>query len=75
MCSDLGSGSRCCAFYSATGFIFTVSGRTGPVGGYAEEGDDSVDCHKVESRLSHLHMTLMRHDSMAIYVMIQSPID
>ena len=25
MCSDLGSGSRCCAFYSATGFIFTVS--------------------------------------------------
>ena len=24
MCSDLGSGSRCCAFYSATGFIFTV---------------------------------------------------
>jgi hypothetical protein len=25
MCSDLGEGSRCCAFYSATGFIFTVS--------------------------------------------------
>ncbi|GKY98528.1 hypothetical protein MPSEU_000809900 [Mayamaea pseudoterrestris] len=24
MCSDLGSGSRCCAFYSATGFIFTL---------------------------------------------------
>jgi hypothetical protein len=26
MCSDLGSGSRCCAMYSATGIIFTVSG-------------------------------------------------
>jgi hypothetical protein len=25
MCSDLGSGSRCCALYSATGIIFTVS--------------------------------------------------
>jgi hypothetical protein len=25
MCNDLGSGSRCCAFYSATGCIFTVS--------------------------------------------------
>mmetsp|Transcript_12862 Transcript_12862/g.24432 ORF Transcript_12862/g.24432 Transcript_12862/m.24432 type:complete len:102 (-) Transcript_12862:133-438(-) len=24
MCSDVGSGSRCCAFYSVTGFIFTL---------------------------------------------------
>ena len=24
MCSDLEEGSRCCAFYSATGFVFTV---------------------------------------------------
>ena len=25
MCNDVGEGSRCCAFYSVTGFIFTVS--------------------------------------------------
>ncbi len=25
MCNDLGEGSRCCAFYSFTGFLFTVS--------------------------------------------------
>ena len=24
MCSDLGEGSRCCAFYSAVGTLFTV---------------------------------------------------
>ena len=24
MCNDVGEGSRCCAFYSVTGFIFTV---------------------------------------------------
>ncbi|EEC51020.1 predicted protein [Phaeodactylum tricornutum CCAP 1055/1] len=26
MCNDLGEGSRCCAFYSAVGFIFTTAG-------------------------------------------------
>ena len=25
MCSDLGGTSKCCAFYSVVGFIFTVS--------------------------------------------------
>ena len=25
MCNDVGEGSRCCAFYSVTGFVFTVS--------------------------------------------------
>jgi hypothetical protein len=27
MCNDLGEGSRCCAFYSATGIVFTVSAK------------------------------------------------
>lgn len=31
MCSDLGQGSRICAFYSFTGILFTVSYRLGDV--------------------------------------------
>ena len=31
MCSDLGQGSRICAFYSFTGILFTVSFRPGRI--------------------------------------------